>query len=131
MKKKNYLAILSLAALLFSSNVLAQTVRSTIINISNIPTNTGKVLISSENRLFYNMVDATGSEVSIELKNLPNGKYKLNVFHDANNNWRLDMANNAPLEYCASVEVAVTDTTTQIPIRLVNVQEYLTSNKNK
>ena len=56
------------------------------------------------------------------MKRLPTGKYRFNVIHDANGNWKLDMdEKNIPTESCASVEVDIKEDTNLITIEL---QDY-------
>ena len=96
----------------------------------NIPTKQGKVLLVTENGRYYGMVDATDSTVEIKLNDIPYGKYKVYVFHDANGNYQLDKAaDNTPIEYCATCEIDVTVDNQTFKIELVNVQEKKSERK--
>lgn len=128
MKRIKSLAIVSMIFFLFNLTVMAQIGKDIIVNVAEVPTKTGKVLVAIENREYYGMAEATASLVKVRLKNIPNGKYKLNVFHDANSNWVLDRENNVPSEYCATQDIEVNDGTQNIFIKLVNVKEMVKTN---
>ena len=116
--------LLAMIATCFSATVMAtQTNESIQIKVTNIPSETGKILLLTDKGQ-YGMTDAKEKEAIIEMKKLPEGKYKLNVIHDTNNNWTLDMdENNVPIESCASVEVEITEETYEIVIELQNIQK--------
>ena len=116
--------LLAMIATCFSATVMAtQTNESIQIKVTNIPSETGKILLLTDKGQ-YGMTDAKEKESIIEMKKLPAGKYKLNVIHDTNNNWTLDMdENNVPIESCASVEVEITEETYEIVVELQNIQK--------
>ena len=116
--------LLAMIATCFSATVMAtQTNESIQIKVTNIPSETGKILLLTDKGQ-YGMTDAKEKEAIIEMKKLPEGKYKLNVIHDTNNNWTLDMdENNVPIESCASVEVEITEETYEIVVELQNIQK--------
>lgn len=130
MKQMMCLMIISFAAFLSNSKVLAQTERSIVFNVTNIPTIVGRILISADKGGYYGTTDIKTSQMNIELKNIPNGKYKFYVFHDANNNFKLDMVDNLPSEYCATIDVEVVDSTKILTIPLINVKEQIEKNNN-
>ena len=43
------------------------------------------------------MTEVTGSQVEVKLENLPKEKYKIELFHDANDNWKLDTEDGTPI----------------------------------
>lgn len=128
MKRITSLAIAFAILFLFNLTLMAQTGKDITVTVADVPAKTGKVLVAIENREYYGMADAAASMVKVRLKNIPNGKYKLNVFHDANGNWILDRENNVPSEYCATQDIEVNDSTQSIFIKLVNVKEMIKPN---
>lgn len=125
---------ISMLVMLFSMlgtlPIFAQVAKSVSFQVMNIPTKQGKVLLATENGRYYGMVDATDSTVEIKLNDIPYGKYKVYVFHDANGNYQLDKAaDNTPIEYCATCEIDVTVDNQTFKIELVNVQEKKSERK--
>ncbi len=125
---------ISMLVMLFSMlgtlPIFAQVAKSVSFQVMNIPTKQGKVLLVTENGRYYGMVDATDSTVEIKLNDIPYGKYKVYVFHDANGNYQLDKAaDNTPIEYCATCEIDVTVDNQTFKIELVNVQEKKSERK--
>ena len=119
--KKTLLAMI--AACLSATGMATQTNESIQIRVINIPSATGKILLLTDKGQ-YGMTNAKEKEAIIEIKKLPIGKYKLNVIHDTNNNWTLDMdENNIPIESCASVEVEITEGTNEIVVELQDIQK--------
>ena len=116
--KKTLIAMM--AACFFNTYMVAQTNECIRIKVTNIPATTGKVLLLTDKGQ-QGMADAKEKETIIEMEKLPIGKYKFNVIHDANNNWKLDMdKNNIPIESCASVEVDIKEDSKVIVIELQN-----------
>ena len=62
------LMIISFAAFLSNSKVLAQTERSIVFNVTNIPTIVGRILISADKGGYYGTTDVKTSQMNIELK---------------------------------------------------------------
>ena len=119
--KKTLLAMI--AACLSATGMATQTNESIQIRVINIPSATGKILLLTDKGQ-YGMTNAKEKEAIIEIKKLPIGEYKLNVIHDTNNNWTLDMdENNIPIESCASVEVEITEGTNEIVVELQDIQK--------
>ena len=119
--KKTLLA--TIAACLSATGMATQTNESIQIRVINIPSATGKILLLTDKGQ-YGMTNAKEKEAIIEIKKLPIGEYKLNVIHDTNNNWTLDMdENNIPIESCASVEVEITEGTNEIVVELQDIQK--------
>ncbi|HNP90180.1 MAG TPA: hypothetical protein PKH41_02275, partial [Macellibacteroides fermentans] len=71
MKQMMCLMIISFAAFLSNSKVLAQTERSIVFNVTNIPTIVGRILISADKGGYYGTTDVKTSQMNIELKNIP------------------------------------------------------------
>lgn len=57
-----------------------------MIKVTNVRSDCGKVMISTDKGQ-YNMVDAKGTETVLELKDVPEGKCKVYVYHDENGNY--------------------------------------------
>ena len=113
-----------MVACFFTMNTAAQNDEGIQIKVTNVPATTGKVLLLTDKGQ-QGMADAQEKETIIDMEKLPAGKYKFNVIHDANNNWKLDMdEKNIPIESCASVAVEITEDSKVIVIEL---QDY----KNK
>ena len=99
--------IAMMVACFFTTSMAAQTDESIKINVTNIPSSTGKILLMTDKGQ-QGMADAKEKETTIEMKSLPLGKYRFNVIHDVNENWKLDMdEKNIPAESCASVEIDI------------------------
>lgn len=128
MKRIECLWIVSAVSFLCSHALMAQTEKDITVNVTNIPAKIGKVLVATEEGKYYGMAEVTGSQTEVKLKNLPNGKYKLYVFHDANSNWELDKEGNVPAEYCATQNIDVTDSTRNLSVALVNIRERTKKN---
>lgn len=68
------------------------------------------------------MVDATGDTATLVLKEMPEGKCKLYVYHDENGNYQLDREDGVPVENCAIVDLDMTAETKTIDIELKDVK---------
>ena len=113
--------IVMMVACFFTTSMAAQTNESIKINVTNIPNATGKILLMTDKGQ-QGMADTKEKETTIEMKRLTIGKYRFDVIHDANGNWKLDMDDkNIPTESCASVEVDIKEDTNLITIEL---QDY-------
>ena len=105
--------------------MFAQTSKSVIFEITNIPVIQGKVLLSIEKGLYYGMKDITSSTVEMKLDSVPNGKYTVYVFHDTNNNWQLDKEGEIPTEYCAIEQIEVQEDNWKFSIGLVDIRKQI------
>ena len=77
------------------------------------------------------MTEATDSTVKIKLNDIPYGRYKIYVFHDANGNWLLDKsADNTPIEHCAIHEIDITADNQTFNIELVDIQKRCQKENN-
>ena len=111
-----------------TSFMFAQTNESIKIKVTNIPSATGKILLMTDKGQ-QGMADAKEKETIIEMPKLPLGKYRLNVIHDANGNWTLDMnKKKVPTESCASVEVEIKEDTQLVTIELKDYQSWKKEN---
>lgn len=68
------------------------------------------------------MVDATGDTVTLVLKEVPEGKCKLYVYHDENGNYQLDREDGIPAENCAIVDLDMTAEAKTIDVELKDVK---------
>lgn len=94
-----------------------------MIKVTNVRSDCGKVMISTDKGQ-YNMVDAKGTETVLELKDVPEGKCKVYVYHDENGNYQLDKEGDVPLENCAIVDLDVkAGMKEEVNIQLVDVRK--------
>ena len=108
-----------------TTDMIGQTIENIKIKVTNIPSSIGKILLLTDKGQ-YGMTDANDEGSTIEMKKLPIGNYKLNIIHDTNNNWILDMdENNIPIESCASVEVEITEETNEIIVELQDIKKRI------
>ena len=77
------------------------------VKVKNIRSVKGKVMIAADKGQ-YAMADATGDTVTLVLKEVPEGKCKLYVYHDENGNYQLDRVDGVPTENCAIVDLDMT-----------------------
>lgn len=125
MKKK----ILAFAMLLAGAGVpalFAQTGNPVLFEVTNIPSEQGRVLLTTQNGEYYGMAEVTAPTATIQLEGIPNGEYTVYVFHDANNNFTLDRnEEDIPVEYCATQQIEVTGTRKTFLIKLENIRERM------
>ena len=124
MKQRHFLLILAFSFIGIPA-MFAQTSKSVIFEITNIPVIQGKVLLSIEKGLYYGMKDITSSTVEMKLDSVPNGKYTVYVFHDTNNNWQLDKEGEIPTEYCAIEQIEVQEDNRKFSIGLVDIRKQI------
>ena len=121
--KKTLLAMMIVC--FWATEMVGQTIENIKIKVTNIPSSTGKILLLTDKGQ-YGMADANDKGSTIEMKKLPIGNYKLNIIHDANNNWTLDMdENKVPIESCASVEIEITEETNEIIVELQDIKKRI------
>jgi uncharacterized protein (DUF2141 family) len=95
MKRKFYMA---LAVILTSASACTLAQGSLTVTVKNIKESKGNIrvgLFTSEEKFLKDAVEgkvvkATGTEVTVEFKNLKSGDYGLSVIHDENENGELD-----------------------------------------
>ena len=86
--------ITSILALIFScSSVMARTI---IVNVSNIRGEKGNILVMAqqgkESKPVYGMAKAEKGTAVIKLENVEWDEFDLSVFHDENDNWKMDFS---------------------------------------
>ena len=91
------------------------------VKVKNIRSAKGKVMIAADKGQ-YAMVDATGDTATLVLKEVPEGKYKLYVYHDENGNYQLDREEGMPVENCAIVDLDMTAEAKTIDVELKDVK---------
>lgn len=112
-----------IAVLLFSMCTLVATAQSDLtVKVTNIRSAQGRVMIATDKGQ-YTMVDAKGVDAVLELKDVPEGKCKLYVYHDENGNYQLDREDGVPSENCAIVDLDVTADMKAVDVKLVDVRK--------
>ncbi len=86
--------ITSILAMIFScSSVMARTI---IVNVSNIRGEKGNILVMAqqgkESKPVYGMAKAEKGTAVIKLENVEWDEFDLSVFHDENDNWKMDFS---------------------------------------
>ena len=79
------------------------------VKVKNIRSAKGKVMI-------------TGDTVTLVLKEVPEGKCKLYVYHDENGNYQLDRVDSVPTENCAIVDLDMTAGAKTIDVELTDLR---------
>lgn len=112
-----------IVVLLFSMCALAATAQSDLtVKVTNVRSAKGRVMIATDKGQ-YAMVDAKGADAVLELKEVPEGKCKLYVYHDENGNYQLDRKDGVPIEFCAMVDLDVTAGMKTLDVKLVDVRK--------
>lgn len=122
MKTKSHKVIMLFLFSVFTLTATAQI--DLTVKVTNIRLLKGKVMIATDKGQ-YTMVDAKSAEVILELKGVPEGKCKLYVYHDENDNYQLDKENDVPLENCAIVNLDVKTDTKKIDVMLADVKKLM------
>ena len=105
----------------FSLSTMVVMAQSNVtIKVTNVRSSKGKVLIATD-KGHYSMANAKKGTLLIELKEIPLGVYKLNIFHDENDNFKLDREAGEPIEDCIIADIEVKDDTKWISIELKSV----------
>lgn len=92
------------------------------VKVTNIPSSKGRVMVATDKGQ-YNMVDVQGIDAVLQLKDVPEGKCILFVYHDENGNYQLDKKEGVPSEYCAIVDLDVKVDMKTVDVELVDVQK--------
>lgn len=122
--KKIYFAFLMTFSLMSTSAVLAQTEQSVTLKITNVPTNQGKVLLTTADGKYYAMIGVKDFTTEVKLDSIPDGAYTIYAFHDSNGNYMLDKdEDNIPVEYCAIQQIEITDKSEVYQIELLNIKD--------
>lgn len=91
------------------------------VEVKNIRSAKGKVMIAADKGQ-YAMIDATSDTATLVLKEVPEGKCKLYVYHDENGNYQLDREDGVPTENCAIVDLDMTAEVKTIDVELKDVR---------
>lgn len=102
-----------------------------VVKITNIPTSEGKILLTTTDGTYYGTADAAVPSVEIKLKRIPDGKYTLYVFHDANGNYVIDKEGGLPVEYCATAEIEVNAKRRSFTVALVDIRDQVARKRGK
>lgn len=98
--KHSKLILAAIAATVFS--ITAANAKNLVIKIGNVRSDKGKVLVMANipgvKEPVYQMVQAKNGEVVIELKDLIADVAEISVFHDENENFKMDMGERGPVE---------------------------------
>lgn len=123
--KRIIFAFVMIFSLASTPAIFAQMGNPVTFKVTNIPTKQGKIMLATAGGKYYGMADATtASTLEIKLDDIPYGEYTVYVFHDANNNYKLDKdADNVPVEYCATRKINITDRDRIFQIELVNIKD--------
>lgn len=97
------------------------------VKVKNIRSAKGKVMIAADKGQ-YAMVDATGDTATLVLKEVPEGKCKLYVYHDENGNYQLDRVDGVPTENCAIVDLDMTVEAKTIDVELADLRNKAKNN---
>lgn len=111
--------------ILCGSTLRAQPKREIILQVTDIPSQTGRILATVGHGEYYGWADAADFPVEIKLENVSNGTYEIYVFHDANGNWELDKENGVPTERCATRKIEVTDSVRTFSVALVDIKDRI------
>ena len=91
------------------------------VKVKNIRSAKGRVMIAADKGQ-YAMADATGDTVTLVLKEVPEGKCKLYVYHDENGNYQLDKEDGVPAENCAIVDLDMTADAKTVDVELTDLR---------
>lgn len=91
------------------------------LTVKNIRSAKGEVMIAADKGQ-YAMAGATGDTVTLVLKEVPEGKCKLYVYHDENGNYQLDRVDGVPTENCAIVDLDMTAEAKTIDVELTDLR---------
>lgn len=122
MKKTIITTVLLQAALLLSATVSAQ--QEMKLTVNNIPNDKGTILIATKSGQWAK-VKAKKGKIETIIRNVPEGKGTIYVFHDENNNKELDKNNNIPIEYCAFSDYDISEKNNCVSINLIYVPDMI------
>lgn len=122
MKKTIITTVLLQAALLLSATVSAQ--QEMKLTVNNIPNDKGTILIATKSGQWAK-VKAKKGKIETIIRNVPEGKGTIYVFHDENNNKELDKNNNIPIEYCAFSDYDISEKNNCVSINLIYVSDMI------
>lgn len=122
MKKTIITTVLLQAALLLSATVSAQ--QEMKLTVNNIPNDKGTILIATKSGQWAK-VKAKKGKIETIIRNVPEGKGTIYVFHDENNNKELDKNNNISIEYCAFSDYDISEKNNCVSINLIYVPDMI------
>lgn len=68
---------------------------------------------------------AEKSKIETIIKDVPDGKGTIYVFHDENGNGQLDEKDNIPMEYCAFGDYELSESNSKVDIELIYVPDKM------
>ena len=83
------------------------------VKVKNIRSAKGKVMIAADKGQYA---------MTLVLKEVPEGKCKLYVYHDENGNYQLDRVDGVPTENCAIVDLDMTAGAKTIDVELTDLR---------
>lgn len=122
MKKAILNSVMLAIALMATATVSAQ--RDMQLTVSNIPNDKGQILIATKSGQWAK-VKAEKGKIETTLKDVPDGKGKIYVFHDENGNGQLDEKDNIPMEYCAFGDYEMSENNSKVNIGLIYVPDKM------
>lgn len=122
MKKAILNSVMLAIALMTTATVSAQ--RDMQLTVSNIPNDKGQILIATKSGQWAK-VKAEKGKIETTVKDVPDGKGKIYVFHDENGNGQLDEKDNIPMEYCAFGDYEMSENNSKVNIELIYVPDKM------
>lgn len=122
MKKAILNSVMLAIALMATATVSAQ--RDMQLTVSNIPNDKGQILIATKSGQWAK-VKAEKGKIEATVKDVPDGKGKIYVFHDENGNGQLDEKDNIPMEYCAFGDYEMSENNSKVNIELIYVPDKM------
>lgn len=122
MKKVILNSVILAIALMATATVSAQ--RDMQLTVSNIPNDKGQILIATKSGQWAK-VKAEKGKIETTVKDVPDGKGKIYVFHDENGNGQLDENDNIPMEYCAFGDYEMSENNSKVNIELIYVPDKM------
>lgn len=122
MKKAILNSVMLAIALMATATVSAQ--RDMQLTVSNIPNDKGQILIATKSGQWAK-VKAEKGKIETTVKDVPDGKGKIYVFHDENGNEQLDEKDNIPMEYCAFGDYEMSENNSKVNIELIYVPDKM------
>lgn len=122
MKKAILNSVMLAIALMATATVSAQ--RDMQLTVSNIPNDKGQILIATKSGQWAK-VKAEKGKIETTVKDMPDGKGKIYVFHDENGNGQLDEKDNIPMEYCAFGDYEMSENNSKVNIELIYVPDKM------
>lgn len=122
MKKAILNSVMLAIALMATATASAQ--RDMQLTVSNIPNDKGQILIATKSGQWAK-VKAEKGKIETTVKDVPDGKGKIYVFHDENGNGQLDEKDNIPMEYCAFGDYEMSENNSKVNIELIYVPDKM------